>query len=80
MTDYWRKRLEGQTYDLIRFRNGYASDAPTMDVEFRGLDLGEWDGQIVYAIALGAIIALENCECLTPPRPYPPKSSVSSPA
>lgn len=25
---YWAQRLEGRTYDLIEFRNGYAPDAP----------------------------------------------------
>jgi hypothetical protein len=32
--DYWKTRLEGRTYDIVRFRNGYAIDAPQMDVEF----------------------------------------------
>ena len=36
-TRYWKKRLEGRKYDLIRFRNGYASKAPEMLVEFRGV-------------------------------------------
>jgi ASCH domain len=35
--EYWRKRLEGKEYDIVRFRNGYASDAPEMDVEFVGV-------------------------------------------
>jgi hypothetical protein len=34
---YWRKRLEGRHYDVIKFRNGYTADAPEMLVEFRGL-------------------------------------------
>lgn len=32
-TPYWCKRLLGGTYDEVRFRNGYASDAPMMRVE-----------------------------------------------
>ena len=36
-TAYWRKRLEGRKYDVIQFRNGYATNAPVMVVEFRGL-------------------------------------------
>ena len=36
-TRYWKKRLEGRKYDLIRFRNGYASKAPEMLVEFCGV-------------------------------------------
>jgi hypothetical protein len=34
---YWQTRLEGCHYDLIHFRNGYATDAPEMLVEFAGL-------------------------------------------
>ena len=34
---YWRKRLEGREYDVIQFRNGYATNAPEMLVEFKGL-------------------------------------------
>jgi hypothetical protein len=26
-TQYWRSRLEGRTYDVIQFRNGYAANA-----------------------------------------------------
>jgi hypothetical protein len=36
-TPYWRKRLEGRKYDVIKFRNGYATNAPEMLVEFRGV-------------------------------------------
>jgi hypothetical protein len=32
-TDYWRTRLEGREYDILRFRNGYGPDVPEMDVE-----------------------------------------------
>ena len=35
--EYWKKRLEGKEFDIVRFRNGYASDAPEMDVEFVGV-------------------------------------------
>ena len=27
-TPYWRRRLEGREYDVIQFRNGYATLAP----------------------------------------------------
>jgi hypothetical protein len=27
-THYWRRRLEGRHYDVIQFRNGYATKAP----------------------------------------------------
>ena len=64
MTEFWEKRLEGQTYDRIKFRNGYASNAPWMEVEFLGLGLGEWDGETVYAISLGEILKQGNLEWL----------------
>ena len=52
-TDYWKKRIEGREYDIIKFRNGYAKDAPTMLVEYNGLNLGN---PFAYAIQLGKII------------------------
>ena len=36
-TPYWRTRLEGKQFDLIKFRNGYMSDAPEMLIEFNGI-------------------------------------------
>ena len=36
-TPYWRKRLEGRHYAVIQFRNGYATRAPEMLVEFGGV-------------------------------------------
>jgi hypothetical protein len=48
-TEYWAKRLKGRSYDIVRFRNGYASDAPVVEVEFLGVeDLGD-----CFAILLG---------------------------
>ena len=35
--DYWKTRLEGREYDVIRFRNGYGPDVPEMEVEWRGV-------------------------------------------
>jgi hypothetical protein len=35
--EYWKKRLEGREYDIVRFRNGYTLNAPEMDVEFLGV-------------------------------------------
>ena len=52
-TNYWAKRLDRRRYDIVRFRNGYTSDAPTVDVEFLGVVL-EHDR---YVIKLGKIIA-----------------------
>ena len=56
LKDYWKKRLEGRTYDIVRFRNGYATDAPVMDVEFLGVD----KRQDCYAIRLGKILRIER--------------------
>ena len=39
-TDYWKRKLEGRKYDIIKFRNGYTKDAPTMLVEYEGYDIG----------------------------------------
>ena len=50
-TDYWKKRLENREYDVIKFRNGYAKDAPTMLVEYKGYTIGE-----EYELKLGKII------------------------
>ena len=50
-TDYWKKRIEGREYDIIKFRNGYAKDAPTMLVEYSGYDITDR-----YEIKLGKII------------------------
>lgn len=35
-TPYWKTRLENRKYDVIQFRNGYATNAPEMLVEFLG--------------------------------------------
>jgi hypothetical protein len=59
MKPYWQKRLVKDGYwhsqrvkdfDIIRFRLGYAKNAPTMDFEFKGgypSDYGvpEWGGK-----------------------------------
>ena len=52
-TPYWRKRLEGRRYDVIQFRNGYATNAPEMRVEFRGLRRYGKGRNAYYAIRLG---------------------------
>ena len=50
-TDYWKKRLVNREYDVIKFRNGYATNAPTMLVEYGGYDITDR-----YEIKLGKII------------------------
>jgi hypothetical protein len=55
-TPYWRKRLEGRKYDVIRFRNGYATRAPEMIVQFRGLR--KRGGS--YEILLGRVLKIKR--------------------
>ena len=58
-TDYWKKRIEGREYDIIKFRNGYAKDAPTMLAEYKGykevIRTGHGNG-VEYELKLGKII------------------------
>ena len=59
-TPYWRKRLEGRKYDVIQFRNGYATNAPVMVVEFRGLRRYGKGRHAYYAIRLGRILKIQR--------------------
>jgi hypothetical protein len=59
-TRYWKKRLEGRKYDLIRFRNGYASKAPEMLVEFRGVRRYGKGRNGCYAIQLGRVLKIKR--------------------
>ena len=58
VTDYWKKRIENREYDVIKFRNGYAKDAPTMLVEYKGYSVGKHPliGNLEYELKLGKII------------------------
>jgi len=58
ITAYWSKRLEGKHYDVIQFRNGYAKEAPTMIVEYKGIVVDDLYGR--YAIQLGKILESKN--------------------
>jgi ASC-1-like (ASCH) protein len=53
---FFRARLEGRKYDLIRFRNGYTADAPEMLVEFRGMRRYGTGHNAYYAILLGRVL------------------------
>jgi hypothetical protein len=53
---YWKKRLEGRKYDAILFRNGYASNAPEMLVEYLGLGRDGLGRNADYVIRLGRVI------------------------
>ena len=57
---YWRKRLEGRTYDVIKFRNGYSIKAPEMLVEFRGLRRYGKGRDAYYAILLGRVLKMKH--------------------
>ncbi len=59
-TPYWRKRLEGRHYDAIQFRNGYATKAPEMLVEFRGVRRYGRGRKAYYAISLGRILRIKR--------------------
>jgi hypothetical protein len=59
-TPYWRRRLEGRQYDVIQFRNGYATKAPEMLVEFRGLRRYGNGRNTYYAIRLGRILRVKR--------------------
>ncbi len=59
-TPYWKTRLENRQYDVIQFRNGYATDAPGMLVEFLGVHRIKKDGKKVYAIRLGKILKIKR--------------------
>lgn len=59
-TPYWNRRLEGREYDVIQFRNGYATKAPEMQVEFCGMSkVRKWGGRY-YAIRLGRILKIKR--------------------
>lgn len=53
---YWDTRLDGRSYDIVRFKNGYGSDVPEMEVEILGIQK-ERDQ---YVIKLGKISNLKN--------------------
>lgn len=59
-------------YDIIRFKNGYAKDAPTMDVEYHGCILTggivEWGAEpyeTYFVLRLGKILSISNYETKT---------------
>ena len=54
-TDYWKKRIENREYDIIKFRNGYAKNAPTMLVEYKGYSLNHTEIGEQYELKLGKV-------------------------
>lgn len=59
-TPYWKQGLENRDYQFIQFRNGYATLAPEMLVEFRGVKKIRQRGQPFYAISLGRILKIKR--------------------
>ena len=66
---YWSRRLPGQDYDAVQFRNGYSAVAPAMMFELLWIDRGqgvlEWgapDGQEVYILRLGDMLQAPNAK------------------
>jgi hypothetical protein len=59
-TEYWATRLEGREYDVVEFRNGYATRAPVLQIGFCGVKkVRKWGGP-VYAIQLGELISVKR--------------------
>lgn len=54
-------------YDVVEEKNGYAQDAPMVEVEFKGIDIGpavpewsdNWQGD-VFRIKLGKVLSIKN--------------------
>lgn len=59
-TPYWQKRLENRKYKFIQFRNGYATLAPEMLVEFRGVRRHGKGVEAYYTICLGRILKIKR--------------------
>jgi hypothetical protein len=59
-TPHWRSRLEGRKYDVIQFRNGYATKVPEMQVQFLGIRKVKKWGRLYYAIRLGHILKIKR--------------------
>jgi len=55
-TQYWKTRLAGRQYDVIEFRNGYATNAPRMRVQFRGVTVRGRGRNREFVIKLGRIL------------------------
>lgn len=56
---YWRRRLVGRHYQEVHFRNGYATKAPFMRVECKGVRKIRTSEGSRFAIRLGRILELK---------------------
>ena len=59
-TPYWRRRIENRKYDVIQFRNGYATKAPEILVEYRGYRVQGKGREKEFAIRLGRILKIKR--------------------
>lgn len=73
---YWMTRLLNdhgdrfKNFDIVRFKNGYAQDAPVMDIECEGIEVGDgkpkWGcNKRTFIIKLGKILSINNYSPLT---------------
>ncbi len=59
---YWNTRLYGKEFDLVKFRNGYSKEAPTLSVKLKDMyctkGKKEWGAPdvAVWVLFLGEII------------------------
>lgn len=56
--DYWQRRLVGRIYREVHFRNGYATKAPFMRVQCKGIRKVRRKGKTQFTIRLGKILEL----------------------
>ena len=59
-TPYWATRLAGRKYREIHFRNGYATKAPWLRVEFKGVSKQGRGQSAEYVIRLGKVLRFGN--------------------
>lgn len=54
------------TFDVVRFRNGYSKNAPTLDIQFEGITIGpgreKWGGgyKDCFVIKLGELLTAKQ--------------------
>jgi len=60
---YWNQRLHTESFNAIKFRNGYQKQSPWFIIELlgvqRGLGIVEWgapEREVVYILSLGKVI------------------------
>lgn len=71
-SNYWKARFTKQSiftehkildivrFDEVWFRNGYHPKNPFMRVEWKGLSLEEFEGELCFAIKLGKVLEFKN--------------------